>query len=86
VRKKKEDCVEIYNREVNDEFNAFLATSQVYFQSKTEANCKVFKTSAQAYISALEQFRSCSSLTGQGRIDFEASLMRAKNDLNALTC
>ena len=84
--KKDDNCATAYTTELQAEVNALNTAGQTYAQNPTPANCQAYKTAAQAYVTALEPYGNCASLTGQSRTNFEASLTAAQNAVNSLTC
>ncbi|MDQ3141900.1 MAG: hypothetical protein M3Q56_06595 [Bacteroidota bacterium] len=79
-------CSTAFGVELQAEINAFNSAAQTYSSNPTVANCIAYKAAAQAYVDALEPYGNCSTLTGQARTDWEASLAASKASVAAIQC
>lgn len=77
----KPACSTAWSSELQDELNAVTTAGAAWANDPTPAKCNSYKASYEAYIDALKPYGNCSALTGQSRVDFNAALQAAEDDL-----
>lgn len=66
--------------------NSLYTTALAYASSPTPTTCNAYKTAINSYISALEPYKNCTTMTGADKTAFDNALTSTKASLQLLTC
>ena len=79
-------CSLAWGTELQSEINAITAAAQAYGANQSVANCAAWKNAAQAYLTALEPYGDCATLTTQQRSSWQSARNSAQQSVDAITC
>ena len=68
---------------ISDEENQVSQAANAYANDPSQANCDAFKSAAQNYFDAVEEFEDCDGLS---QAEFDQALAAARESINLIPC
>lgn len=79
-------CSIAWATELSNEIQAVQDAALAYANNPTQENCLAYKGTLQNYVDRLRTYGNCSNLTGQDRVQWQATLDQAQQDVNDINC